>query len=120
MKKILVVDDDRTVVDLLVRVLSAEGYAVRFAYDGESAMDWIERDTFDLIISDLMMPRRHGFQLIEQVRAKQDAAHTKILVLTAKTFPRDAERAQSAGADLFLSKPFEIEHLKATISKLLS
>ncbi len=120
MKKILIVDDDRTVVDLLVRVLSAEGYAVRFAYDGESAMSWIERDTFDLIISDLMMPKRHGFQLIEQVRAKPDAAGTKILVLTAKTFPRDADRAQIAGADLFLSKPFEIAQLKEKISQLLT
>ena len=119
MKKILVVDDDRTVVELLIRVLSAEGHAVRFAFDGDSAMKWIEREIFDLIISDLMMPKRHGFQLIEQVRSKPEAAGTKILVLTAKTFPRDADRAKTAGADLFLSKPFEIAQLKEKISQLI-
>jgi DNA-binding response OmpR family regulator len=120
MKRLLIVDDDQTVVDLLISVLSAEDRLIRYAYDGISALHWIEKEAFNLVISDLMMPKGHGFQLIEHVRANPDSAQTKILVLTAKSFRRDAEKALHAGADLVLSKPFEIEELKDKVNQLLS
>lgn len=120
MKKILVVDDDETIVDLLLEALQTEDRLIRHASDGAGALNWTGKETFDLIICDLMMPGGHGYQLIEQVKADREAARTKILVLTAKSFRRDAEKARQSGADLFMSKPFTIADLTQKVNQLLS
>lgn len=120
MKKILIVDDDQSVVDVLSQALAAEDRVIRQAHDGKSALNWIGKERFDLVICDLMMPKAHGFQLIEWVRANPECCNTKIMVLTAKSHRRDADKARQSGADLFLSKPFEISDLKAKINQLLS
>jgi DNA-binding response OmpR family regulator len=66
-----------------------------------------------------MMPRGHGFEVIKSVRANPEAVATRILVLTAKSFRRDADKALASGADLVLTKPFEVTDLKAKVNQLL-
>ncbi|MCX6640185.1 MAG: response regulator [bacterium] len=120
MKKILIVDDDQTIVDLLINALGADDRTIRRAYDGKAAQNWISKETFDLIICDLMMPKMHGFQLIEWIRSNPQCAQTRIIVLTAKSYKRDAEKARLEGADLFISKPFEITELMEKVRQLLN
>ncbi len=120
MKKILIVDDDRAVVDLLSKALAAEDRLIRHAYDGEAASSWISKDTFDLIICDLMLPKGHGLQLIKLIRDNPETVHTKILLITVKSFRLDAEKALAAGADLVLTKPFDLADLLLEVHQLLS
>jgi CheY-like chemotaxis protein len=119
MKTILIVDDDKHVVDVLSEALATEERVIRRAYDGKGALNWIGKEVFDLVICDLMMPKIHGFQIIEWIKSNSDCVHTKIMVLTAKSFKADADRARREGADLFISKPFEIADLQAKVEKLL-
>ena len=119
MKKILVVDDDKTVVDLVAGALDIEDRAIRRAYDGKGALNWLSKEVFDLVICDLMMPKAHGFQIIEWVKANPECHHTRIILLTAKSYRRDAEKARRIGADLFISKPFEIAELQEKVNQLL-
>ncbi len=120
MKKILIVDDDHTIVDLLMSALSTEDRSIRFVYDGEAATKRVAKEVFDLIICDLMLPKGHGYQVIAAVRANPEASRTKILVLTAKAFRHDLEKARELGADLVLSKPFELADLQTKVDQILS
>jgi DNA-binding response OmpR family regulator len=120
MKKILIVDDDQAIVDLLTNALTSDDRSIRRAYDGKAAQSWIGKETFDLVICDLMMPKMHGFQLIEWVRSNPQSAQTKILVLTAKSYRRDQEKARQEGADMFISKPFEIAEVMEKVRQLLT
>ena len=83
-------------------------------------LNWIGKEVFDLVICDLMMPKIHGFQILEWIRSNPDCVHTKIMVLTAKSYKADADKARRAGADLFISKPFEIADLQVKVEQLLS
>ncbi len=120
MKKILIADDDKTIVDILSSALEAENRAIRKAYDGKAALDWIGKEIFDLVICDLMMPKAHGFQIVEWIRSRPGWSGTRIIILTAKSYRRDAEKAHEVGADIFISKPFEIRELQDKVNKLLA
>jgi CheY-like chemotaxis protein len=120
MKKILIVDDDEMILDVLTRALAAEDRTFRRADDGKSALNWISKEVFDLVICDLMMPQAHGFQVIEWIKSNPDQQKTKIIMLTAKAFKKDEEKAHQAGADLFISKPFELADLQQKVAKILT
>ncbi|MBU0519592.1 response regulator [bacterium] len=120
MKKILVIDDDPTIVNLLCEVLASEDRVIRRAGDGTTAMNWLEKETFHLIISDLMMPGPHGYQIVETIKSNPDLRSAKTILLTAKAYKRDEEKAKQIGTDIFMTKPFKIEELRATVDKLLS
>jgi DNA-binding response OmpR family regulator len=120
MKRLLVVDDDPTVANLVTKALAASDRVIRQAADGAAALHWISKETFDLVICDLMMPRGHGFEVIKSLRANPEASATRILILTAKSFSRDADKALASGADMVITKPFEVTDLKAKVNQLLS
>lgn len=120
MKKILIVDDDKDVVDLVSAALEAEDRAIRRAYDGTAALNWLGKESFDLIICDLMMPKAHGFQIVEWVKANSECKQTRIIILTAKSYRRDADKSRQVGADLFISKPFELADLQKKVNQILS
>ncbi|TKJ41798.1 hypothetical protein CEE37_04310 [candidate division LCP-89 bacterium B3_LCP] len=120
MKKILIVDDDKSIVDVLTETLAGEDRTIRWAYDGKGALNWISKEVFDLIVCDLMMPKVHGFQILEWVRSNPGCNTTRVVILTAKSYKLDADKAKKGGADMFISKPFEIADLKEKIDKLLS
>lgn len=120
MKKILIVDDDQSIIDVLTGALCGDDRVIRWAKDGNGALNWISKEAFDLIICDLMMPKVHGFQLIEWIKANPECRKTRILVLTAKSYRRDADKAREGGADFFMSKPFEIADIQQKVNQMLS
>ena len=120
MKKILIVDDDKSIVDLLISALAADDRVLRWAHDGKGALNWINKEVFDLVICDLMMPKVHGFQLIDWIKANPECSQIKIIVLTAKAYRRDSDRALQSGASLFISKPFEVADLQEKVKQMLS
>ena len=115
--KILIVEDEVLLADSLNTFLEKKGFAVEVAYDGETGRDYAETGVYDLLILDVMMPRLNGYDLARQVRAERCA--TPILMLTAKGELEDRIEGLNAGADYYLTKPFDTRELLACINALL-
>ena len=115
--KILIVEDEKLLADSLKTALEKKGFAVETAYDGETGKQYAELGVYDLLILDVMMPKLNGFQLARQVRARRCA--TPILMLTAKSELEDRIEGLNAGADYYLTKPFDMRELMACINALL-
>jgi len=115
--RILVVDDDRVLCDVIKRGLEEEAYAVDCAYDGEEGLFYGESGTYDLLILDIMMPGKDGFDVCKDLRAKN--INTPILMLTAKDTIGDRVNGLDAGADDYLIKPFDFSELLARVRALL-
>jgi two-component system response regulator MtrA len=113
---ILVVDDDARLREILGIALEDEGYGVRLAATGEEAMEAMDRDDPDLLILDVMLPGRDGFELCREVRTK---SLVPILMLTAKTDTVDVVVGLESGADDYVTKPFVTKELVARIRALL-
>ena len=115
--KILVIEDEKLLADSLRTMLEAKGFEVETAYDGETGAEFAELGIYDLLILDVMMPKLNGYQLARQVRAKR--CTTPILMLTAKSGLMDRVEGLNAGADYYLTKPFDARELMACINALL-
>lgn len=115
--KVLLVDDERRLVDALRRGLTAEGFDVEVAFDGLTGQALAERGYFDAIILDIMMPGKNGFEVCSSLRAA--GVNTPILMLTAKDGQLDEARALNIGADDYLTKPFHYVVLVARLKALL-
>ena len=115
--KILIVEDEVLLADSLKTLLEKKGFTVEVAYDGETGKDYAETGVYDLLILDVMMPRLNGYDLARQVRAERCA--TPILMLTAKGELEDRIEGLNAGADYYLTKPFDTRELLACINALL-
>jgi DNA-binding response OmpR family regulator len=116
MKTILVVDDERNIVDLLRLYLEKEGYAVAAAFDGEEALVLHARHDPDLVILDLMLPRIDGFDVCREIRRRGD---TPVLMLTARSDDVDAIVGLELGADDYVTKPFNPRALVARVKAIL-
>lgn len=115
--KILIIEDERLLADSLQDFLTAKGFKVEVVYDGESGYDYALLGIYDLLIMDVMMPGLNGLQLARQVRAHR--VTTPILMLTAKSDVQDRIDGLNAGADYYLTKPFDTRELMACINALL-
>lgn len=114
--KILVVDDDILVLDALRELLAADGYEVTTATRGQEALEILEREDFDLVVLDVVMPKMTGFDVSREIRTWDDEkSRVKIIMLTAKTDPRDLEIGEECGCDLYLTKPIDPRKLKELI-----
>ncbi len=109
-KRILLVDDDPEVLESIEIALKGRGYDVLLARDGAEGLVRAERDAPDLIILDIVMPRRSGFAVLDRIRSKRGRS-PRIILLTANTEARHREFAVSHGADAYLNKPFEVPDL---------
>jgi CheY-like chemotaxis protein/phosphoribosyl 1,2-cyclic phosphodiesterase len=118
-KRILVVDDDLILRQLAEDILSDE-YEVMLAVDGQDAWEKTQGFRPDLVITDLMMPRMHGYELCERLRGPDGIKGVRILVASAKSFATDKAQAKLAGADAYLVKPYKPAELKAQVRALLS
>ena len=118
--KILVVDDDILVLEALEELLKSSGYEVRVATRGQEALEIVEKEHFDLLILDVVMPKMTGFDVCREVRKRDDEMSTvKIIMLTAKTEARSAEIRTECGCDLYLTKPIDPDRLKGLIRDTL-
>jgi DNA-binding response OmpR family regulator len=114
---ILVVEDEAHLAQGLLFNLRAEGYTAQLAVDGETALEAIASDRIDAVILDVMLPGRDGFSVAAELRAQQN--FVPILMLTARGRPEDVLNGFSAGADDYLSKPFDLAILLAHLNSLL-
>ena len=115
--KILLIEDEKLLADSLKTLLTAKGFQVEVVYDGESGAEYAELGIYDLLILDVMMPGLNGYQVASRVRAKRCAV--PILMLTAKSELMDRIEGLNAGADYYLTKPFDTRELLACINALL-
>jgi len=115
--KILVVEDEKLLADSIRDLLKSKGFEVEVAYDGETGEEYAELGIYDLLILDVMMPKMNGYEVARTVRAKH--CGTPILMLTAKSGVEERIAGLNAGADYYLTKPFDTRELLACINALL-
>jgi DNA-binding response OmpR family regulator len=117
--KILVADDEPNIVISLEYLLKREGYTVRVARDGQEALDAIASELPDLLLLDVMMPRKTGFEVCQAVRAVEAWQSLKILMLTAKGRETDVAKGLALGADAYMTKPFSTRELVQKVADML-
>ena len=119
MKKILVVDDDKILRAVLQHTLEQEGYQVTIVHSGNDAIKSFERDTPDIVISDVAMPEMDGFEFCRLLRSRPSGQLIPFIFLSARDDLEDRIQGHSIGADDYLTKPFEIKELLAKIEALI-
>ena len=115
--KILIIEDELLLADSLRAMLEGKGFSVEAVHDGQTGAEYAETGVYDLLILDVMMPGMDGYQVARQVRAKR--CGTPILMLTAKSSLEDRIEGLNAGADYYLTKPFDARELLACVGALL-
>jgi phosphate regulon transcriptional regulator PhoB len=119
MKKILVIEDENDIVELLTYNLNKEGFNVDFSFDGETALNKINSNEYDLIILDLMLPGIQGLDLCKIIRNNPRTKNLPIIMLTAKSEDVDKIIGLEIGADDYITKPFNVRELIARIKAIL-
>ncbi|OGI95343.1 DNA-binding response regulator [Candidatus Nomurabacteria bacterium RIFCSPLOWO2_01_FULL_42_17] len=114
---ILIIEDEKKLVDILKRALKSERYSVDVAYDGETGLEKAMKNNYSLILLDIMLPKRDGFSVCKELRTH--AIHTPIIMLTARGSTEDRVTGLDAGADDYLIKPFSTSELFARIRAVL-
>ena len=117
MMKVLYAEDERQLSVAVVEILKMEGFDVTPVYDGEEALEALDKDYFDAVVLDIMMPKKDGIEVLEAMR--QNGNHTCVLMLTAKATLDDRIAGLSTGADDYLSKPFAMKELVARLQSLI-
>jgi CheY-like chemotaxis protein len=119
MKRILIVEDKATSRELLRTVLEQQGYAVEEARDGEEALRKISQHPPDLVLMDLHMPARNGFEVVEEIRKDPRLRTIPVVAVTASAMQGDREKAMAAGFTGYISKPVSLVQLRREVSRLL-
>jgi DNA-binding response OmpR family regulator len=119
MARILVVDDDPDIRRLLSVLLEGEGHGVESAPDGEKALEMISNNDPDLVVLDVMMPKKDGYTVLKEMKSSGIRESTKVLVLTARAAEADWLRGYKLGADHYLTKPFDTDEFVRVIDELL-
>jgi DNA-binding response OmpR family regulator len=118
-KKILIVEDEDLIAQVLAIRLEGLGYQVFTAADGEEGFDAVKKEKPDLVLLDLGLPRINGNRLCEMIKADEDLKSVRVIILTGKNLVGDMEKAFSAGADLYVNKPYEWPRLLGHIQQLI-
>ena len=118
-KKILIADDEPNIVTALEFLLQRNRYEVFVARNGEDALKLVEAHQPDLVLLDVMMPVRSGYEVCQRMRERAEWRHIKIIMLTAKGRDVEMNKGLSIGADLYITKPFSTQELVAKINGLL-
>lgn len=115
--RLLVVEDERRLANIIKKGLEEEGFAVDVAYDGEEGQYLAESETYDLIVLDIMLPKIDGLTLCRELRAKN--INTPVLMLTAKSEVEDKVKGLDSGADDYMTKPFSFLELRSRVQALI-
>ena len=119
MKKILIIEDEKDLIELLKIELESESYCVSYAYSGEEGLEKYHQEQPDLIILDLMLPKINGYEVARVIRRDHNDEKTCILMLTAKTEDADRIVGRLRGAQEYMPKPFDVYTLLKKIRNLL-
>lgn len=115
MVKILIVEDDDAIANLIYKSLTDEGYHCRCAFDGAQGAEYIEKEKFDLVLLDIMLPKVHGYELLEYLKP----TNTPVIFITAKGSLEDKIKGLKLGAEDYIVKPFQVGELLARVEVVL-
>ena len=118
--KILVVDDEPNIVLSLEFLMKQAGFQVRTASDGEAALTAVASEPPDLVLLDVMMPRKNGYEVCQAIRANPDWKEVRIIMLTAKGREVEREKGLELGADDYITKPFSTQEVVERVRELLT
>ena len=118
-KKILIIEDDRDIVNLVKLTLELEGFEAFAAFDGQEGWERIESQRPDSILLDLRLPKLDGFQVLKRLKSNQATSRIPIVILTATAQKKSIARGLAAGADAYITKPFEPLELVQKICQVL-
>ncbi|OGA27222.1 MAG: two-component system response regulator [Betaproteobacteria bacterium RIFCSPLOWO2_02_FULL_68_150] len=118
-KKVLIADDEQNIVISLEFLLKREGFEVIVAGDGEAALQMIAEHRPDLVLLDVMMPKRNGYEVCQQIRANSALKGVKVIMLTAKGREIEVAKGMALGADAYVTKPFSTKDLVAEAKRML-
>jgi two-component system alkaline phosphatase synthesis response regulator PhoP len=116
---ILIADDEPNILISLEYLMKREGYVVHVARNGQEALDVLRREKPRLVLLDVMMPRKTGFEVCQELRADEEIRSTLVLMLTAKGRETDVAKGLGVGADAYMTKPFSTKDLVQKVRELL-
>ncbi|NJC87280.1 MAG: response regulator [Desulfuromonas sp.] len=119
-KKILIVEDEESLLKLESVLLSSRGYNVNGVADGQAALDAIGSVKPDLVLLDVMLPEVDGYEICRQIKSNDATRHITVIMLTAKKSREDMARGEQVGADWYITKPFKSALLVETVTRFLS
>lgn len=119
MKRILIVEDKASSRELLRTVLEQLGYEVEEANDGDDALRLVRQHTPDLVLMDLQMPTRNGYDVLQEIRKDPNLARLPVVAITANAMPGDQEKVLAAGFTGYIAKPVSLAHLRSEVNRLL-
>lgn len=117
---VLIAEDEKNILEALSFILSREGYVVASALDGNTAIEHIRGNQTDLLILDVMLPYKNGFEVLKTVKTDPDLSKVPVIMLTAKGQSQDRKTAEDMGVDAFVTKPFSNKEIIETVKRLLS
>ncbi|HET6934657.1 MAG TPA: response regulator [Candidatus Angelobacter sp.] len=120
MKQILIVEDKPNSRELLRTVLEQQGYAVLEAGDGEQAIKIIREKPLDLVLMDLQIPARNGYDVLKEIRSDPKLGALPVVAVTANAMPEDQEKVMAAGFTGYISKPVALARLREEVNRLLN
>ncbi len=118
-KKILIADDEPNIVTAVEYLLQQNGYEVHIARDGEQALELVEACKPDLVLLDVLMPKKSGYEVCARMRERADWRHIKIVMLSAKGGEAEVNKGLSMGPDVYVTKPFSTHDILAKVKELL-
>jgi twitching motility two-component system response regulator PilG len=119
-KKILIVEDEESLLKLESILLTSRGYEVKGVADGRTALDVLATLKPDLVLLDIMLPEMDGFEVCRQIKASESTKHIPVIMLTAKKSREDMVRGEQVGADWYITKPFKSAMVIETIQRFLA
>ena len=117
--RILVVDDEESIVRIIKVNLERVGYTVDTAHNGTSALILLLKNQYDLVISDVMMPEMDGMELLEHIRQSPQMSELPVILLTAKSTDKDVTHGYAKGTDLYITKPFSPAELITWVQRII-
>ncbi|SLN51761.1 Alkaline phosphatase synthesis transcriptional regulatory protein PhoP [Roseovarius albus] len=118
-KQVLVIEDEQNIIEAISFILARDGWDVKTHSNGHDAVDVVRVRNPDLIILDVMLPGKSGFDILSELRQDAQMAHTPVLMLTARGQKKDREMAERAGANKFMTKPFSNAEVLETVRAMM-
>ena len=119
-QKILIVEDEESLLKLESILLTSKGYQVQGVANGAAALEAISEDPPDLVLLDIMLPEIDGFEVCQRIKQNEETKHIPVIMLTAKKSREDMSRGEKVGADWYITKPFKSAMVIETIQRFLA
>ena len=119
-KKVVLIEDERNIIEAISFILSRDGWDVKTHSNGHDAVDVVRTRRPDLVILDVMLPGKSGFEILQEIRDDADLGETPVLMLTARGQDKDREMAERAGASRYMTKPFSNAEMLEAVRDLVT